>query len=127
MSDNLIEFPVGFSERRQARMQGRRPECRRPPALAITQSSDWFPPPGKPTEAEKTHGEAAEGRRLRNRLVAIVRKAVSVDARKERFPRTWLFHRRWGRPAAASTARGEPVEFLTIAGRTTAWVPSRQG
>lgn len=69
---------------------------------------------------------AVEARRLRKCLVGIVRKAVAVDARKERFPRTWLFHRRWGKPAAASTARGEPVEFLTIAGRTTAWVPSRQ-
>jgi formamidopyrimidine-DNA glycosylase len=68
----------------------------------------------------------AEARRLRTKLLSVVKRAVDVDARQEKFPRAWLFHRRWGRPAAASTARGEPVEFLTVAGRTTAWVPSRQ-
>ena len=35
-----------------------------------------------------------------------------------------------GRPFAAEpgalTARGEPIRYLTIAGRTTAWVPSVQ-
>ncbi|MBZ0267931.1 hypothetical protein K8I85_07235 [bacterium] len=68
----------------------------------------------------------AEARRLRVRLLGVVKRAVDVDARKDRFPRAWLFHRRWRKPAAASDARGEPVEFLTVAGRTTAWVPSRQ-
>jgi formamidopyrimidine-DNA glycosylase len=68
----------------------------------------------------------AEARRLRSCLLGIVKRAVEVDARKERFPRTWLFHRRWRKPAAASDARGAPVEFLKVAGRTTAWVPSRQ-
>lgn len=70
---------------------------------------------------------SAEARRVRSRLVAIIRRAVEVDARKDRFPRTWLFHRRWGRKEGARTARGEPIEFIDLAGRTTAWVPSRQG
>jgi len=65
--------------------------------------------------------------RLRFRLHDIVRRAVAVDADAARFPRTWLFHRRWGRKPGAHTARGEPIVFLTVAGRTTAWVPSRQG
>jgi formamidopyrimidine-DNA glycosylase len=68
----------------------------------------------------------AEIRRLRERLRAVVRKAVEVDADKQRFPRTWLFHHRWGKPEAARTGRGEPIAFLTLAGRTTAWVPSVQ-
>jgi formamidopyrimidine-DNA glycosylase len=51
---------------------------------------------------------------------------VAVGADAERFPRTWLFPHRWGRRPDARTARGEPIEHLTIGGRTTAWAPSRQ-
>ena len=64
--------------------------------------------------------------RLRSRLRDIVRRAVAVDADSTRFPRTWLFHRRWGRKLGAHTPRGEPIHFLTVGGRTTAWVPTRQ-
>ncbi len=65
--------------------------------------------------------------RLRRKLRHVVTTAVRVDADKRRFPRTWLFHQRWGRRADARTARGEAIEHLTLAGRTTAWVPSVQG
>ena len=70
--------------------------------------------------------DAAELRRLRRCLAEVVGKAVEVDADKSRFPRGWLFHHRWGKNESARTARGEAVEFLTLAGRTTAWVPARQ-
>jgi formamidopyrimidine-DNA glycosylase len=63
--------------------------------------------------------------RLRTVLVRVIRKAVAVDADADRFPRTWLFHVRWGK-RAAHTRRGEPIRFDTIGGRTTAWVPDRQ-
>jgi len=69
---------------------------------------------------------APEVARLRARLHAIVRHAVAVGADDGRFPRTWLFHHRWGREAGARTARGERIVHLTIGGRTTAFVPSRQ-
>jgi len=65
-------------------------------------------------------------RNLRTCLRRIIRQAVAVDADASRFPSTWLFHVRWGRHASARTARGEVVRFDQIAGRTTAWVPSRQ-
>lgn len=68
----------------------------------------------------------AEVGRLRASLGAVIRRAVEVDAEKDRFPRTWLFHRRWGRETGAVTFRGEPIEHITVAGRTTAWVPTRQ-
>jgi formamidopyrimidine-DNA glycosylase len=64
--------------------------------------------------------------RLRSRLIAIVRRAVAVGADSERFPRGWLFHHRWGRPADARDARGERIVHETIGGRTAAWVPTRQ-
>jgi formamidopyrimidine-DNA glycosylase len=68
----------------------------------------------------------AEVRRLRSRLLSIVRRAVAVDADSDRFPRSWLFHHRWGRDQSARTAAGEKITHATIGGRTTAWVPSRQ-
>ncbi len=69
---------------------------------------------------------ASEVARVRTRLRAIVRKAVEVDADKKRFPKRWLFHRRWGKNADAVTSDGEQIVHETIGGRTTAWVPSRQ-
>jgi formamidopyrimidine-DNA glycosylase len=67
-----------------------------------------------------------ETARLRARLLAIVKRAVAVDADSDRFPRSWLFHHRWGRVQNARTAAGEKITHATVGGRTTAWVPSRQ-
>jgi formamidopyrimidine-DNA glycosylase len=67
----------------------------------------------------------AEVARLRSRLRAIGRRAVEVGADDARYPRTWLFHHRWGRTKGARTARGEPIVHVTIAGRTTAVVTAR--
>jgi formamidopyrimidine-DNA glycosylase len=67
-----------------------------------------------------------ERRAIRTALRRVVRKAVEVNARKERLPRTWLFHHRWGKAEGAMTSRGEPIEFMQLGGRTTAFVPSRQ-
>jgi formamidopyrimidine-DNA glycosylase len=67
----------------------------------------------------------AELDRRRARLRAIIRTAVRVGADSERFPRRWLFHRRWRRrPGVTST--GDAIRWETIAGRTTAWVPHVQ-
>ena len=68
----------------------------------------------------------AEARRVRARLASIVKRAVDANADDSRYPRAWLFHRRWGRRGDAKTVRGEPIEHATIGGRTTAWVPSAQ-
>ncbi len=68
----------------------------------------------------------AEARRLRSKLRSVIRKAVEVDADSSRFPRTWLYHHRWGRNEEASTFRGERIEYIEVAGRTTAWVPGAQ-
>ncbi len=66
-----------------------------------------------------------EVKRLHHTLGSVIQHAVSVDADKSRFPTHWLFHHRWGK-TDATTSEGDPVEFLTVAGRTTAWVPSVQ-
>ena len=67
-----------------------------------------------------------EARRLRTALRSVVATAVAARADSDRFPRSWLFHHRWGRDAGAVTARGEWIRHDTIAGRTTAWVPAVQ-
>jgi len=67
-----------------------------------------------------------ETARLCRALREIIRKAASVEADKERYPREWLFHRRWGKDVNATTYDGRAVEHLVIGGRTTAWVPSVQ-
>jgi formamidopyrimidine-DNA glycosylase len=63
---------------------------------------------------------------LRRALLAVLRRAVAVGADSDRFPRTWLFHTRWGRREGSTTARGEAIVHQTVGGRTTAWVPGRQ-
>ncbi len=67
----------------------------------------------------------AEIARLRRALGRIVGHAVSVSADDARFPRSWLFHVRWGRKPGAR-CQGHPVQFTTVGGRTTAWVPALQ-
>ncbi len=69
---------------------------------------------------------ADEAKRLRMVLLRVIRRAVDVDAVKERFPADWLFHHRWGRNVDAVTTRGEKIIHETIGGRTTAWVPVAQ-
>ena len=67
-----------------------------------------------------------EAKRLRTVLRRVIEKAVSVDAESSHYPKSWLFHRRWGKRTEATTARGEAIEHLDIGGRTTAWVPAVQ-
>jgi formamidopyrimidine-DNA glycosylase len=71
----------------------------------------------------------AEARRLRGRIRAVIGRAVGAGSDSDRFPRWWLFHRRWGHRRGgppATTVRGEHIRHDTVGGRTTAWVPSVQ-
>ncbi|MEQ8277378.1 MAG: DNA-formamidopyrimidine glycosylase family protein [Deltaproteobacteria bacterium] len=69
---------------------------------------------------------AAEQKALHGALKKVVHKAVAVEADKTRFPKNWLFHRRWGKDKDAVTVAGDAIVHATIAGRTTAWVPAVQ-
>ena len=70
---------------------------------------------------------AAEVGRLRARLRSVVTTAVRVGADSDRFPPKWLFHTRWSkRLRSPMTARGERIRYLTVGGRTTAWVAEVQ-
>ena len=71
----------------------------------------------------------AEARRRRSRIRAVIGRAVGAGSDSDRFPRWWLFHRRWGHRRGgppATTVRGEHIRHETVGGRTTAWVPSAQ-
>ena len=68
----------------------------------------------------------AEVRKLRAAIRLVVGTAVRVGADGDRFPRSWLFHVRWGKTLGAVTSRGESIRHDTIGGRTTAWVPKLQ-
>lgn len=68
--------------------------------------------------------DAAEARRLHRALQRVVTTSVRVLNDSARYPRTWLFHRRWDR--GVPTVRGERIRHDTIGGRTTAWVPAVQ-
>jgi formamidopyrimidine-DNA glycosylase len=54
----------------------------------------------------------------------VVKVAVDKNADSDRFPKSWLFHHRWER--GTRTAKGEPIEHIVVATRTTAFVPSVQ-
>jgi len=62
---------------------------------------------------------------LRSSILKIVKKAVSVSADSEKFPKSWLFHHRWGKGKNAMVA-GHKIQFVTVGGRTSAWVPELQ-
>jgi len=64
--------------------------------------------------------------RLRKKLKTIINTAIEVSSDDRQFPRTWLFHYRWGKTKGAVDGHGNPIHFETIGGRTTAWVKSIQ-
>jgi formamidopyrimidine-DNA glycosylase len=68
----------------------------------------------------------AEAKAIRAKLRHVCAFAVKVNAEKSKFPKSWLFHTRWGRRKDAQCAQGHPIEHITVAGRTTAWVPGVQ-
>ncbi len=70
--------------------------------------------------------DAAQRDRLRLSVRHVVKTAVRHNADKDRFPASWLFHHRWGKVEGARTAAGQAIEFVTLGGRTTAWVPALQ-
>ncbi|MGH7265423.1 MAG: Fpg/Nei family DNA glycosylase, partial [Candidatus Rokuibacteriota bacterium] len=68
----------------------------------------------------------AEARRLHARLRSVLETAVRARADSDRYPRRWLFHRRWDRRGAGGRVREAAIRYDTIGGRTTAWIPTVQ-
>ena len=64
--------------------------------------------------------------RMRNALKRVIDTSVRLSNDSDRYPRGWLFHRRWGKNPRAVTRTGLPIRHITLGGRTTAWVPGHQ-
>lgn len=70
-----------------------------------------------------SHLSKSETDKLLKDLKRIILFAIKVRADDKQFPKTWLFHHRWGKAKEARTVKGESIEYLTVAGRTSAFVP----
>jgi formamidopyrimidine-DNA glycosylase len=64
--------------------------------------------------------------RLREAIFEVCRIGVETGADADQWPESWMFHHRWGGAKGAEMIEGHAIVRETIAGRTTAWVPSRQ-
>jgi formamidopyrimidine-DNA glycosylase len=64
--------------------------------------------------------------RMRTALKLVIDTSVRLMNDSDRYPRAWLFHRRWGKNPRAVTLRGNRIRHITLGGRTTAWVPGIQ-
>ncbi|MBM4441043.1 MAG: hypothetical protein FJ027_11520 [Candidatus Rokubacteria bacterium] len=68
----------------------------------------------------------AEIARMRAALKKVIDTSVRLSNDSDRYPRGWLFHRRWGKNPRAVTRTGQAIRHITLGGRTTAWVPGWQ-
>lgn len=67
-----------------------------------------------------------EVKQIRAKTLSVIKKAVSVQADYERFPKSWLFHHRWGKNQEARTHGRQKIIHEEVGGRTSAWVPGLQ-
>ena len=67
-----------------------------------------------------------EVEQLRKTLISVIRTSVKLEADYDHYPKSWLFHHRWGKAKDAKDYRGRKILHETIGGRTTAWVPDVQ-
>ncbi|XP_010928321.1 formamidopyrimidine-DNA glycosylase isoform X2 [Elaeis guineensis] len=54
----------------------------------------------------------------------VIQYAIEVDADSSHFPIEWLFHFRWGKKFGK--VNGKKIDFITVGGRTSAYVPELQ-
>lgn len=68
----------------------------------------------------------SEIKRLLAAIKTVLDLAVDCGADSERYPETWLFHKRWGGGKGDDKIGIHTIRRETIGGRTTAWVPNKQ-
>lgn len=65
--------------------------------------------------------------RIQKEMKDIVTKACEAEADPAKFPQDWLFHTKWSKGKKdAKTNLGEKISFVTVGGRTSAFVAERQ-
>lgn len=80
-----------------------------------------------PEQYTNTFGDE-QIKQLHDALVYVCTTAVDTLSDSTKFPEDWLMKHRWdkGRKNGAKLPNGEKIVFLTVGGRTSAVVPSRQ-
>jgi formamidopyrimidine-DNA glycosylase len=65
---------------------------------------------------------------LTKKILSVITFAVKAGADHQKFPLSWLFHKRWskGKKKLHLTESGQKIIFETVGGRTSAWVPEIQ-
>ncbi|XP_057533981.1 formamidopyrimidine-DNA glycosylase isoform X3 [Amaranthus tricolor] len=66
-----------------------------------------------------------ESSRLLKSIKEVLEKAVEVGADSSQYPTSWIFHSREKKPGKAFV-EGKKIDFVTVGGRTTAYVPELQ-
>lgn len=61
-------------------------------------------------------------------IIDVCHTAAELEGNTALFPKTWLMLHRWGkgRKQDQTTADGKPIDFVTVGGRTSCYVPSVQ-
>ncbi|KAF2842372.1 TPR-like protein [Patellaria atrata CBS 101060] len=70
----------------------------------------------------------AQIKQLHDALISVCTTACELLGESERFPADWLMKHRWGKGKkdGGKLPNGEKITFITVGGRTSAVVPSRQ-
>lgn len=128
--DPLVDFP-------NAKVLGEKLKKRRGPIKAVLLDQKLFAGVGNWLADEILYQakiaprrsasslNTTEIKKLHDKVISVCKKAVDYKADYEQFPKTWLFHERWGKSKNAQV-QGQKIVHEEIGGRTTAWVPTRQ-
>lgn len=66
---------------------------------------------------------------LYSALISVTKEAVEVEGEVRKFPDDWLMIYRWGKrrkKAERPKVNGHPIDFVTVGGRTSCYVPELQ-
>ncbi|MEA2552295.1 MAG: formamidopyrimidine-DNA glycosylase [Fimbriimonadaceae bacterium] len=63
---------------------------------------------------------------MRRKIVKVLKTAVDASADSDKYPKSWLFHHRWGGSRGAEKIGRHQIVRDEVGGRTTAWVPALQ-
>ena len=70
--------------------------------------------------------KSTELKSLSDAIKDVIQVAISCNAVSDKFPSHWIFHHRWSKGKKNVLLDGNIVKFISINGRTTAYVPSIQ-
>lgn len=65
---------------------------------------------------------------LHHQMQAVLKTAVEAGADSSKYPDSWMFHQKWESRGKGPKPKldGKPIEYITVGGRTSAFVPALQ-